>query len=150
MQKEKKLKKKLSLSVKRSYFRIISDSYHKELDPILSSPEYNDIVFCDTLKEKKYHSQKVKEVKHKLGISEIDKYSLLGCSLDEYCEYIKTFFDQDINMESLDKWVIHHIEPLPRKNTGELDFSKMHFRNTKPMLIKDHSIYHAKQRNKGA
>lgn len=74
------------------------------------------------------------------GICKSNKTSiLLGCSIDQLKQHLKSKFQQGMTWENYGEWHIDHIRPCASFDLSKLEEQKkcFHFSNLQPLLAKD-------------
>ena len=72
----------------------------------------------------------------------VGKQGFLGCTIEEYKEYLESKFQQGMTWDNhaVDGWHIDHILPLNESNTvltEEEKIKRLHYTNTQPLWAKD-------------
>lgn len=62
-------------------------------------------------------------------------FSLLGCSVQEYRNYLEGLFSQGMSWDNMHLWHIDHIMPVAAFNLQDPEEARMafHYKNTQPM-----------------
>ena len=126
---EKYAKKSKENNVKKYYKQkhIKQNIVKKYIDLSKDRPIYRIIINLS-----KRVNKKLKE----LGIEKNFKYSeLLGCSIDEFEEYLIDKMDDNMTFENYGEWEVDHIIPFSRFNFYNTDEIKKcsHYANLRPL-----------------
>lgn len=86
---------------------------------------------CDVRKkiQTAFTRRKVRKVHHTIDI--------LGCSIEEFREYIKSKFKERMSFENYGEWQLDHIIPLATANTVEEVEKLCHYTNYQPLWAKE-------------
>jgi hypothetical protein len=76
----------------------------------------------------------------KVHVSNKLALNLLGCSLDEYCNYLESFFNDDMNWNNMSDWDIDHTKPICEFKLPFENSLAFNFLNTRPMLRDEHIL----------
>ena len=148
--KEYAVKNKEKIDEKRSLRRVKNkDKYDaKRKEWILSNK--NEIrIYNQKYSAKRYHSDPIYKLKltirnrARLALKGIYKCSktelLLGCSYEQFKEYIQNKFVNGMNWDNMEKWHIDHIKPLSSFDLANIEQQKIafHYTNHQPLWAID-------------
>ena len=78
-----------------------------------------------------------KRYKNKGWVKSKRTESMLGCTMNEFIEHLKSQFKQGMTIENHGEWEIDHIIPLSNANTKEGIEKLNHYTNLQPLWLKE-------------
>jgi len=96
--------------------------------------------------ERSTYPNRILSVKYRKNIK-TDGRQFIGCSHDEYIEYLKPLLKEDMSFDNYAYyWNIHHVIPTGSIMDNLFDYEYfmkvLHYTNTVPLTIRDHWAIH--------